>query len=70
MGGAAKRDCKSFGKRERAIARLPSVIDQYVGSHSLYLYVCWCMDGCGRLGARDGREILPTSFKLGVGREL
>lgn len=55
------------GKRV-AIARPPSVIDQHVGSHSLCLYVCWCMYGCGcfrdREGEREraGGEILPTSW--------
>lgn len=48
-GRGPKRNSKSFGKSGTA----PSVIDQYVGSHSLYLYVCWCKDGCGCLRTRE-----------------
>lgn len=66
MGGAEKKKTQSFGKKGITIARPPSVIDQHVGSHSLHLHACWCMDGCGRLSEEDGGEILPTKFKLGV----
>lgn len=53
MGGAVKRDSKSFGMRAITIARPPSVIDQSVGSHSSCLYVYYCMDGCGSLNEAD-----------------